>query len=115
MNELILKVTANKLEAENDIFTTSGSVNFDVCVFSFDSTWDDFEKFALFSFNNDDYIKVEIVNGRCNIPALCMNHEGILKISVFGFNYSGVLITTNSVGHKIEEGVDDAKGLMVDD
>lgn len=115
MNELRLKVTANKLEAENDIFSTSGSVNFDSCVFTFDSTWDDFEKYALFTFNNEDTVKVDITNNRCNIPGLCMNYEGMLRISVFGFNYTGVLITTNTVGHKIEEGVSDAKSWLKSD
>ena len=115
MNEIRFKVTVNKLEVENNIFSTAGSVNFDSCVFTFDSTWDDFEKYALFTFNNEDTVKVDITNNRCNIPGLCMNYEGILRISVLGFNYSGVLITTNAVGHKIEEGVNDAKSWLKSD
>lgn len=115
MNELRLKVTANKLEAQNEVFTTSGSANFDTCIFSFDTAWNNFTKYALFTFGNDDCIKVDIVDNRCNIPSICLRHEGILRISVFGVNNSDVVITTNNIAHKVEEGVYDVEGWLEDD
>ena len=115
MNEIRLKVTANKLEAENDVFTTSGSANFDECVFTFDSMWDDLIKFAVFTFNNDDYVKVDIINDRCNIPTICLKREGMLRINVIGMDYNSIIITTNSIGHKIEEGVNDVNTVLTED
>ena len=115
MNKLRLKVTANKLEAENDVFTTSGSANFDECVFTFDSTWDDLIKFAVFTFNNDDFIRVDIDNDRCNIPTMCLKREGMLRINVIGMDFNSVIITTNCIGHKVEEGVNDVNTVLTDE
>ena len=114
MNELRLKATGNKLEPQNEVFTTSGSANFDVCVFTFDSTWNDLNKFAIFTFNNDDFMKVDIINNRCNIPAVCLRNEGILKINVVGMDYNSTIVTTNSIGHRIEEGVNDVNTVLID-
>ena len=36
MNNIYLKVAANRIEIEKDTFTTGGSVDFDGCVFSFE-------------------------------------------------------------------------------
>ena len=92
MNEIRLRVTANKLETENDVLTTSGSANFDECVFTFDS-----------------------INNRCRIPVVCLKRDGMLRINVIGMDYNDVIITTNSIGHKVEEGVNDVSSALQDD
>lgn len=115
MNEIRLRVTANKLETEIDVLTTSGSANFDECVFTFDSTWDDLTKFAVFTFNHNDMVKADIINNRCRIPVVCLKRDGMLRINVIGMDYNDVIITTNSIGHKVEEGVNDVSSALQDD
>lgn len=105
MNDMILKVTANRLEVQKDTYTTGGSVDYDGCIFEFDSTWDNFIRTAVFEFGNSDFARVTLESDKCKIPAICLQKEGILKIGVYGINDDGVVITTNAVAHRVEEGI----------
>lgn len=105
MNKIILKVTANRLEIEKDTYTTGGSVNYDSCSFDFDNTWNGFTKTAVFGFGNSDYTRVELDNDECKIPAICLQDEGFIKIGVYGVDGDGVVITTNAVAHRVNEGI----------
>ena len=68
MNNLTLKVVGNRLEMVRDGYSTSGSVNYDSCTFSFDSEWSTFEKTAVFGFGNDDVLRVALdENNTCKI------------------------------------------------
>ncbi len=115
MNDIILKVTANRLEIEKDTYTTGGSINYDGCIFSFDSTWDGFRKTVVFGFGNSDYARVELESDSCKIPAICLKDEGILKIAVYGVNDDGVVITTNAVAHQVNEGLGEVNNWYEED
>ena len=115
MNNIYLKVAANRIEIEKDTFTTGGSVDFDGCVFSFDSTWDSFIKTAVFGFGNADFVRVSLDDDSCKIPAVCLQKEGILKIGAYGVNEDGVVITTNAVAHRIEEGIGEENNWYEED
>lgn len=115
MNELILKATSNRLEIEKDTYTTGGSVNFDCCVFTFDEIWDGFNKTAVFGFGNSDYARVELKDDECKIPSMCIQDEGILKIAVYGVNNDGVVITTNAVAHRVNEGIGEVNNWYEED
>lgn len=115
MNNITLKVTANRLEIVSDTFTTQGSVNYDGCVFSFDSIWNGFSKTAVFACDSTDSYRVNIENNMCKIPASCIRKEGILKIGVYGISDDGVVITTNSVAHRVNEGVGEVDEWIEED
>lgn len=115
MNQIVLSVNANKLSVTNDCYSTGGSVNYDECVFTFDNVWNGFTKTAVFSSGSNDSYRVELENGCCKIPAACLEKPGILRIGVFGINDDDVVITTNSVAHRVEEGVDTASDWIDED
>ncbi len=115
MNKIILKVTANRLEIEKDTYTTGGSVNYDSCSFNFDNTWNGFTKTAVFGFGNSDYTRVELDKDECKIPAICLQDEGFIKIGVYGVNSDGVVITTNAVAHRVNEGVGEVNDWYEED
>ena len=115
MNDIILNVTANHLEIEKDTYTTGGSVNYDGCVFKFDSVWDGFSKTVVFGFGNSDYARVELETDSCKIPAICLQDEGILRIAVYGVNDDGVVITTNAVAHRVNEGIGEVNNWYEED
>lgn len=115
MNNMILTVTSNRLEVEKDTYTTGGSINFDGCVFQFDEAWDGFRKTAVFGFGGSDYTRVELENDECRIPAICLKEEGILKIAVYGVDDSGVVITTNAVAHRVNEGIGEVNDWYEED
>ncbi len=115
MNKIILKVTANRLEIEKDTYTTGGSVNFDSCSFVFDNTWNGFAKTAVFGFGNSDYTRVELDKDECKIPAICLQDEGFIKIGVYGVNGDGVVITTNAVAHRVNEGIGEVNNWYEED
>ncbi len=105
MNNMRLKVTGNRIEFLSDTFTTQGSVNYDGCVFEFNSEWSGFEKTAVFGFGNSDYIRVALENNACKIPSVCLQKEGIIQIGVYGINDDEIIITTDSVAHRVNESV----------
>ncbi len=115
MNNIKLRVTANRLELIEDTYTTGGSVNYDGCEFDFDTTWDGFTRTAVFGFGNSDYYRVEIdEDGKCKIPAVCLQQEGILKIGVYGIKGEEIVLTTNNVAHRIDEGICDV-GVWIEE
>ena len=115
MNYIKLSAENNKLKITEDCFTTGGSINYDACSFTFDDKWDGFVKTAVFSINNEDNYRVPIEDNTCVIPSVCIEKEGILRIGVFGVNDSNVLITTNTVAHRVEEGVENAGEWVEED
>lgn len=115
MNYIKLSAENNKLKITEDCFTTGGSINYDACSFTFDDKWDGFVKTAVFSINNEDNYRVPIEDDTCVIPSVCIEKEGILRIGVFGVNDSNVLITTNTVAHRVEEGVENAGEWVEED
>lgn len=115
MNKIILKATANRLEIEKDTYTTGGSVNYDSCSFDFDNTWNGFIKTAVFGFGNSDYTRVDLEDNECKIPAICLQDEGFIKIGVYGVNSDGVVITTNAVAHRVNEGVGEVNDWCEED
>ncbi len=114
MNQIRLSVNKNKLSVTADCFTTGGSVNYDECEFTFDSEWNGFTKTAVFSSNGNDSYRVNLVNNCCKIPSVCMENPGIIRIGVYGIKDEDIIITTNSVAHRIEDGVSEA-GEWVDE
>lgn len=106
MNALELTVTGNHLDVENSVSSTSGSVNYDKCVFSFDEEWNGFEKTAVFGLGRDSYRVALDEDDSCFIPSPCMEKEGIITVGVFGTN-ADTVIATNSVAHHIKEGICD--------
>lgn len=115
MNYIKLSAENNKLKITEDCFTTGGSINYDACSFTFDDKWDGFVKTAVFSINNENNYRVPIEDDTCVIPSVCIEREGILRIGVFGVNDSNVLITTNTVAHRVEEGVENAGEWVEED
>lgn len=115
MNKIILKATANRLEIEKDTYTTGGSIDFDSCFFNFDNAWKGFAKTAVFGFGSTDYARVELESDECKIPAVCLKEEGLLRIAVYGVNEDGVVITTNPVAHRINEGIGEVNDWYEED
>ncbi len=115
MNNMSLRVTENRLEIVTDTYTTGGSVNYDGCVFDFDSTWNGFIKTAVFGFGNSDCVRVELQNDACKIPAICLKNEGIVRIGVYGINEDEIIITTNCVAHRVQEGVTETGDWVEED
>lgn len=115
MNNMILNVTSNRLEIEKDTYTTGGSIDFDGCVFHFDETWEGFSKTAVFGFGSSDYTRVELKEDECRIPAICLQDEGIIKIAVYGVDSEGVVITTNAVAHRVNEGIGEVNNWYEED
>lgn len=105
MNVLEFTVTGNHLEITEDAVTTGGSVNYDKCSFTFDEEWDDFEKTAVFEIGKDSF-RVALEDDECFIPSPCIEKEGLIRIGVYGSDDETV-IATNSVAHRVEEGIDD--------
>lgn len=106
MNQLEFTVNGNHLSLSTEDVSTGGSVNYDQCVFTFDDEWTDFERTAVFETGRDSYRVALDENDSCFIPSPCVEKEGIIRIGVFGTN-DDTVITTNSVAHHIEEGLDE--------
>lgn len=106
MNYIKMSVEGNRLSITEDCITTSGSMNYDGCKFTFDSGWEGFTKTAVFSIGGVENYRVAIENGECIIPSPCIEKEGILRIGVFGISDNDTVIATNSVAHRVDEGVE---------
>ncbi|MDD6275715.1 MAG: M14 family metallopeptidase [Clostridia bacterium] len=116
MNTLNFTVKANHLELTNAQITTEGSVNYDQCVFSFDSEWDGYDKTAVFSKNKSENYRVALDDNKCKIPAVCLESDGYIKIGVYGISPdSDIIISTNSVAHYVNEGVQQIGDFMEND
>ncbi|MBP9989630.1 MAG: hypothetical protein KBT46_09075, partial [Ruminococcus sp.] len=115
MNELKLSVNGNCLAVTEDTVSTQGSVNFDECSFTFNEEWDGFTKTAVFSTDNDDCYKVSVENNSCTIPSVCMEKEGIIRIAVYGIKDEETIITTNSVAHRVSEGIGEVTEWIEED
>ncbi|MCQ2485118.1 MAG: hypothetical protein MJ168_07270 [Clostridia bacterium] len=105
MNQLVFTVAGNRLSLNEEVYSTGGSVNYDKCRFTFDSSWNGYERTAVFGVGRDTYRVPLDSENTCFIPSPCMAKEGIITIGVFGTKDDSV-IATNAVSHHIEEGVD---------
>lgn len=115
MNYIRMSVEGNHLKISEDCISTGGSINYDRCIFTFDSAWDGFTKTAVFSINGENNYRVPLENNACVIPSVCIEREGILQIGVFGVSDDDVIITTNSVAHHVIEGIDSAGEWVEED
>lgn len=105
MNLLNLYANGNLLTLGSRPMTTSGSVNYDTCAFTFNSDWTGFERTAVFAVGDTVCYAVELDDtGICKIPKECLAKTGILKIGVVGENDEGVVISTNIVTQRVVEG-----------
>lgn len=103
MNTLEFTVSGNHLELSADAISTEGCVNYDRCGFTFDSEWDGFERTAVFETGGDSF-RVVLEDDACFIPSPCVEKEGLIRIGVYGTN-NDTVIATNSVAHRIDEGI----------
>lgn len=115
MNNLKLSVTGNRLKITEDTITTEGSINYDGCVFNFDKSWEGFTKTAVFSTDKNDCYRVTLSDDSCTIPSICLEREGLVRIGVFGVSDDDVIITTNSVAHRVDEGIPMTEDWMEED
>lgn len=83
------------LVIQNQEIISSGDMDYDMCSFTFDSTWEGFTKTGVFyqDKNNVQYAVLD-ADGSCTIPAQAMAKEGNLYIGVFGIDGSKVMTST---------------------
>lgn len=74
---------------------SSGDANYDMCLFTFDSTWEGFTKTAVF-YQDKASVQYAVLgsDGACTVPAAAMAREGKMYIGVFGIKDSAVLTST---------------------
>ena len=107
MNAILLNVTGNQLTLTKPGLITGGSEYVDMCMFNFDSEWNDYLKLAVFSTaDGDEYTEV-IISDRCEIPCECLKKSGVLRIGVVGKNNGRRIMSTNLVSHKITRGANE--------
>lgn len=114
MNQLEFSVTGNQLEISQDAVSTSGSISYDSCAFTFDSEWNGFERTAVFGIGRDVYRVAIDQNNTCVIPSPCTEKEGLITIAVLGVKNSTV-IATNPVAHRIQNGVENSAEWIEED
>ncbi len=108
MNLLNLHVNGNILNLKEKPVTTSGSVNYDSCVFTFDKQWRNYNRIAVFSIGDSEGYTVSLNDScTCKIPKECLRQAGLLRIGVVGEGEDGVVISTNIVTHKIIRGANE--------
>ena len=105
MNYINMSVEGNRLRIKEEKISVGGSINYDRCKFTFNDEWVGFTKTVVFSINGDESYRVVLKTNACIIPSVCLEKEGILEIGVFGVNDNDVVITTNSVAHHVEKGL----------
>lgn len=105
MNYINMSVEGNRLRIKEEKISVGGSINYDRCKFTFNDEWVGFTKTVVFSINGDESYRVALKTNACIIPSVCLEKEGILEIGVFGVNDNDVVITTNSVAHHVEKGL----------
>ncbi len=115
MNLLDLYVSGNSLVLDSKPMTTSGSVNYDTCAFTFNKEWRGFERTAIFSIGDSEGYTVSLNDtSTCKIPKECLSKTGILRIGVVGKNEEGVVISTNIVTHRVVPGANDEELDLID-
>ena len=88
-----LQINVNNQDTEVVQFFDISASSEDVyrCKFTFDSSWDQFDKFAVFKdeYNHNSYLSgdyVTITDNECKIPAEFIAQPGLLYVGVLGIN-----------------------------
>lgn len=80
------EISNNSLTLTSEPAIFSGSNNYYLCKFNFQTEdWDNLSKLAVFTFN-ETAVSVPITNNECFIPAEVLSAEGAVCIGVFGTN-----------------------------
>ena len=97
MAQIEVMVSKQLLTIQNQDVIARGDMNYDICAFSFDRTWEDFVKTAVF-YQDKSNVQYVVLNSdnTCIIPASAMVKEGNMYIGVFGI--SGAKVLTSTVG-----------------
>lgn len=82
MKIINVKVEDNSIEIE-DKYITSGTYNYIKCHFLFSEEWDEYDKIAVFSFENKAYKKA-IINDEVIVPKEVAEHVGRIYVGVYG-------------------------------
>ncbi len=95
MAQIEIVLEKQLLAIRNQEIISSGDVDYDACVFSFDGTWDGFVKTAVF-YQDKKNVQYAVLgsNNDCTVPAAAMVKEGNMYIGVFGVSGSKVLTST---------------------
>ncbi len=108
LNQLNFNVNGNLLTLNNKPMITSGSVNYDTCIFNFNKAWRGFSKNAVFITEDGECYCVAVENNNsCKIPRDCILKRGLLKIGVVGENEDFTVISTNMVTYRIIHGANE--------
>lgn len=85
---MIMKINVNgqniSIADRCSLELTSNAVNLYTAEFTFDSTWDGFEKVAVFQFGNRAPVEMYLANDKCDVPHEVLIGKGQLKIGVYG-------------------------------
>lgn len=101
--QLKLKAVGTTLKIVNPLQIVSTQRYNDTCKFEFDSSWDGFNKTAVFYSDSTDTKLVLLSNDTCVIPWENLVKTGILYIGVFGTKDT-ITRPTNFVTHEIVQG-----------
>lgn len=86
-------VVNGQLLTVTDDTLVSNSVGIYECEFTFDESWDGFDKTSVWKLNSDDPIEVVITNGKAVIPHEVLVNAGFLRIGVYGTKDEKVMPT----------------------
>lgn len=90
VNKQIISITESAL-------TVSNSVGIYYATFTFDDTWDGWDKTAVFQLDDETPIEVIIENGQVEIPHEVLVDKGHLTIGVYGTQDEKVMPTLYNV------------------
>ena len=102
MLSLYIEVNKNRVLLSKPEYLTSGCVNTASCLFSFDDSWSDYEKIAVFETEKNSYAQ-EICENKCVIPAAALESSDIIKLGVIGVK-GDKTITTGVIGISVVNG-----------
>lgn len=108
MSTLSFTVTDHDITADNQGELAQGSHNFDICNFTFDSTWSEYSRYAILYQNKSSIYKINIVNNICKIPIDVLQKPGKLYIGARGEKSNGEsIVTTEMVSFWVNNGAID--------
>ena len=95
MSQIEITLKKQILTIQNREIISSGDVNYDTCLFTFDETWEGFTKTAVF-YQDKSNVQYAVLdsNDICVIPAAAMTKEGKMYIGVFGIKNTTILTST---------------------
>lgn len=112
MNEIHFTVNGRNLKAEENSILTTGSLNSDKCVFTFDSQWNGFSKKIVFlTVDNEEFSEYIDNDGSFIIPEEALRSAGLLKVGVVGSDSAGTVISTNFAALKVITGANETESM----